>query len=167
MCISKRESGFELESKESEKEFRSRIEKDKVLSNPNPRTIKEKKGQRGAGTNLELSPPVNIAGRRSEIARKVGPSHCSMPSRRLEGSDSRTTARPLDGGALALGRTRAPVRGPTAAPSTTAAVAPALVSARRCEKGSLGVAALGAAADRMLQAEEARGSPAVHGGEGG
>ena len=100
-------------------------------------------------------------------ARKIGPSHYSVLPCRREGSDSSTTARPLEGGALALGRTRAPARGPTVAPSTTAAVAPALVSARRCQKGSLGVAALGAAADRTLQIEEARWSPAVHAGEGG
>ena len=63
---------------------------------------------------------VTTAGSHSTLCRKEQRRRSGPPRRR---SGSSTTARELDGGAFILGRTRAPARGPTAAPSLRATMA--------------------------------------------
>ena len=67
-----------------------------------------------------VTPLVTTAGSHSTPCGKEQ-RRCSGPPCRRSGSS--TTARPLDGGAFILGRTRAPARGPTAAPSLRATMA--------------------------------------------
>ena len=66
------------------------------------------------GWTYMVTPLVTTAGSHSTPCGKEQ-RRCSGPPCRRSGSS--TTARPLDCGAFILGRTRAPARGPTAAPS--------------------------------------------------
>ena len=64
--------------------------------------------------SIRFEPKLHNPSHRKE--KKGGGAHLEVAGHRLrKGSGSSTTARPLDGGALTHGRTRAPARGTVAA----------------------------------------------------